>query len=129
MKRAWFAPWRRDRPAPAGSGAEYPEYPEPVCREAVELVTAYLDDILEPGPRAALERHLANCPHCSEYFAQIRSVREAAGLVEPEELAPQTRQGLMDLYLQWRATDAADTAAAASFADTEDADTGSVPES
>jgi anti-sigma factor RsiW len=64
----------------------------------VELVTAYLDGALEPAPRAALERHLAGCPHCGEYFAQIRLVRRTAARVEPEDLAPEARSDLMALY-------------------------------
>jgi anti-sigma factor RsiW len=77
--------------------------PELACREMVELMTAYLDDALEPGQRAAFERHLASCPHCTEYLAQIRLVQEAAGRVEPEDVAPEARQDLMALYAQWRA--------------------------
>lgn len=98
MKSSWFAPWRRKVRSPAGS-----ESSDLVCREAVELVTAYLDDALEPGPRAALERHLVDCPHCSEYFAQIRLVRQTAAHVEPEDLVPDARRDLMALYRQWRA--------------------------
>ena len=75
---------------------------EIVCREAVELVTAYLDDALEPAQRAALERHLAACPHCSEYFAQIRTVQQTAAHVEPEDLSADARRDLTALYLQWR---------------------------
>jgi anti-sigma factor RsiW len=74
-----------------------------VCREMVELMTAYLDDALEPGPRAAFERHLAGCPHCTEYLAQIRLVQEVAGRVEPEDVAPEARQDLMALFERWRA--------------------------
>ena len=98
MKRSWFAPWRGRNRGAAGS-----ESLDLVCREVVELVTAYLDDALEPGPRAALERHLAGCPHCTEYFAQIRLVRQTAARVEPEDLAPDARRDLMALYAQWRA--------------------------
>jgi anti-sigma factor RsiW len=83
----WFAPRRRT---------------ELVCREAVELVTAYLDEVLEPEQRAALERHLAGCPHCHEYFAQIQAVRQTAARVEPEDLPADARRDLMGLYLQWR---------------------------
>jgi len=98
VKNSWFAPWRRKVRDSAGS-----ESADLVCREAVELVTAYLDDALEPGPRAALERHLAGCPHCSEYFAQIGLVRQTAARVEPEDLVPDARRDLMALYQQWRA--------------------------
>lgn len=96
MKRSWFTPWRaRRNPADPASA-------EIVCREAVELVTAYLDDALEPAPRAALERHLAGCPHCEEYFAQIRLVRRTAARVGPEDLAPEARSDLMALYQRWQ---------------------------
>ena len=94
MKRAWYAPWRR-----TGTGEDR----ELVCREVVELVTAYLDDALEAGQRAALERHLAGCPHCTEYFAQIRLVRQTAGRVEPEDLSTDARRDLLTLFQQWQA--------------------------
>ncbi|HEX4791490.1 MAG TPA: zf-HC2 domain-containing protein [Actinospica sp.] len=104
--------WRRFVPrrrAPAGRLAAGAAAPELVCREVVELVTAYLDDALEPAQRAALERHLVTCPHCTEYFAQISLVREAAGRVEPEDVAPRARQDLMDLFTRWQADPAAAT--------------------
>ncbi len=94
MKRAWYAPWRRKQTG---------EDQELVCREMVELVTAYLDDALEPGRRAALERHLAGCPHCTEYFAQIRLVQRTAGRVEPEDLSTDARRDLLTLFQQWQA--------------------------
>ena len=37
-----------------------------VCREAVALMTAYLDGELVDRDRARLEAHLADCPHCSD---------------------------------------------------------------
>ena len=97
MKLSRFAPWRGKGRGPAGA-----EPADLVCREVVELVTAYLDDALEPGQRAALERPLAHCPHCAEYFEQIRLVRRTAARVEPEDLAPDARRDLMALYQQWR---------------------------
>ena len=89
--------WRRLIPRRRHTGA-----PALTCREVVELVTAYLDDALDPAPRAALEHHLADCPHCTEYFAQIKLVREAAGRVEPEDLAPEARQDLLNLFTRWQ---------------------------
>jgi anti-sigma factor RsiW len=97
VKRSWITPWRARRRGPADAASA-----ELVCREAVELVTAYLDDALEPAARAALERHLAGCPHCGEYFAQIRLVRSTAARVEPADLAPEARSDLMALYQRWR---------------------------
>ena len=49
-----------------------------VCRDAVALMTDYLDGALAPSDRDRLEGHLATCPHCSEYLAQIRVTIVAA---------------------------------------------------
>ena len=42
-----------------------------VCREAVELVTDYLEDALSQAQRRRFEAHLAGCSDCSEYLAQM----------------------------------------------------------
>ena len=47
------------------------------CRELVELVTDYLEDALDPAAAAAVERHLALCPHCQRYLEQMRETISA----------------------------------------------------
>jgi anti-sigma factor RsiW len=74
-----------------------------VCRQAVGLMTAYLDGTLEVRDRARLEAHLAACPHCSEYLAQIRVTIDALGRVDPDELSAEALDDLVGLYRQWRA--------------------------
>jgi anti-sigma factor RsiW len=76
--------------------------PELVCREAVELVTDYLEGALSEDDRARLEGHLAACPHCSEYLAQMRRTLDVLGRVEPETLAPEVQDELVALYRRWR---------------------------
>ena len=73
-----------------------------VCREAVALMTAYLDGALSAADRSRLEAHLAACPHCSEYLAQLRVVIDASGHVEPDELDEQMLDELVELYQAWR---------------------------
>ena len=73
-----------------------------VCRQAVELMTAYLDGALDADDRTRLEAHLDDCPHCSEYLAQIRITIDALGHVEPEELSAEALDDLVGLYRQWR---------------------------
>jgi anti-sigma factor RsiW len=75
-----------------------------VCRQAVDLMTAYLDGALDAGDRDRLEAHLADCPHCSEYLAQIRITIDALGQVEPEELSEEALDDLVGLYRQWRSS-------------------------
>ncbi len=83
-------PWRRRSGRPLS------------CRQAVALVTAYLDDQLDDEARALFELHLADCEKCTEHLQQIRVTIAAAGRVREEDLDPRARQDLMELYRNWR---------------------------
>jgi anti-sigma factor RsiW len=73
-----------------------------VCRHALELMTAYLDgDLAEPG-RSRLEGHLATCPHCHEYLAELRVTVLATGKVDPDALSDDALDDLVNLYRQWQ---------------------------
>jgi anti-sigma factor RsiW len=82
---------RRFRPTPV------------VCRDAVELVTAYLEDQLSRRDRARFEAHLADCPHCTEYVHQMRTTVVVLGRAATESPDPTTRDELMALYQRWQA--------------------------
>ena len=73
-----------------------------VCRDAVALMAAYLDDELALADRARLEGHLADCPHCSEYLAQLRVVIDVSGEVTADDLDDDALDELVDLYRRWR---------------------------
>jgi anti-sigma factor RsiW len=73
-----------------------------VCKQAVELVTDYLEGSLSRRNRRKLEAHLRACPNCAGYLEQIRMTIALAGTVEPEDLTPQARADLTDLYRRWR---------------------------
>ena len=72
------------------------------CQHVVEMVTDYLEGALSPADRRRLEGHLAGCPHCTEYLAQIRETIRVAGRLTPEDLSPEMRTELTDLYRRWR---------------------------
>jgi anti-sigma factor RsiW len=74
-----------------------------VCREAVELVTDYLEGTLSRRDRARFEAHLADCPHCTEYLRQVQVTISALGRIEPDDLTPDARDELVSLYRRWRA--------------------------
>jgi anti-sigma factor RsiW len=74
-----------------------------VCRQAVELVTAYLDGELPPADRTRLERHLAGCPHCTAYVEQIRTTVTVLGRVQVGAISDTARADLVRLYRQWQA--------------------------
>ncbi len=74
-----------------------------MCREAVAMLSSYLDGTLSPADTQRLEAHLADCPNCGEYVEQLRATIAAVGAVEPEDLKPEVRDELVDLYRRWRA--------------------------
>jgi anti-sigma factor RsiW len=74
-----------------------------VCQQVVEMVTAYLEDALSRSDRRRLEKHLSGCPLCTEYLAQIRETILLAGRLEPEDLSPEMRSDLTEVYRRWLA--------------------------
>jgi anti-sigma factor RsiW len=73
-----------------------------VCREAVALVTDYLEGRLPERDVARLEAHLAACPHCSEYLAQMRVTIDALGHVDTDDLSDAALDDLVGLYRAWQ---------------------------
>lgn len=73
-----------------------------VCRQAVSLMTDYLEGALSSRDRTRLEAHLADCPHCTEYLAQIRAAIDASGKVQPDNLSAEALDELVGLYRTWR---------------------------
>ncbi|HYA67168.1 MAG TPA: zf-HC2 domain-containing protein [Acidimicrobiales bacterium] len=73
------------------------------CQEAVELVTQYLEGALPRRARRRFEAHLRSCPNCATYLEQIKLTIELSGSVEPDDLSPQARDELTELYRRWRA--------------------------
>jgi anti-sigma factor RsiW len=74
-----------------------------VCQQVVEMVTAYLEDALSRSDRRRLEKHLSGCPLCTEYLAQMRETIRLAGRLEPEDLSPEMRSDLTEVYRRWLA--------------------------
>lgn len=68
------------------------------CRRAVDMITEYLDAALPPAKMRWLDDHFATCVDCAEYLAQLRATIAATGRIEPDRLAPKTRDALIDLY-------------------------------
>ncbi|HEX3960834.1 MAG TPA: zf-HC2 domain-containing protein [Trebonia sp.] len=76
-----------------------------VCRQAVEMVTDYIEDALPGDDRQRYERHLADCPHCTEYLAQVRETIRLAGRLTPSDMSPEMRDAFADVFRRWRAED------------------------
>ena len=77
------------------------------CRRAVELVTAYLDGALSHDDQMRFETHLVYCPNCVEHLVHVRATIQATARLGINDLDPQVRTDLLDLYRRWRAEDTA----------------------
>ena len=72
------------------------------CREAVRLMSRYLDHQLGHDDRVRLEAHLTECDHCTDHFEHMRITIAVTGELREEDLDPLAREDLMDLYRRWR---------------------------
>jgi anti-sigma factor RsiW len=76
---------------------------ELVCREVVELVTEYLGGTLPAKDRERFDQHLATCPPCTAYLAQVKTTLElaaelgSAGGPADDDVAKQ----LGDVFRRW----------------------------
>jgi anti-sigma factor RsiW len=73
-----------------------------VCQQAVELVTDYLEGSLSRRDRRRFEAHLRACPNCTAYVEQIRMTIKLVGKIDTDELTPEAKDELGDLYRRWR---------------------------
>jgi anti-sigma factor RsiW len=68
------------------------------CRDAVELMTDYLEGALTGKERERFEQHLHWCPPCVRILDQMRTTSEVVARLDPDELDPATRDELIALY-------------------------------
>ena len=73
------------------------------CQQAVELVTDYLEGKLSRSDRQRFQTHLLDCPHCTEYLAQMRATIELTGTLTADDLPGPVQDEFIDLYRRWRA--------------------------
>jgi anti-sigma factor RsiW len=75
---------------------------ELTCQELVEIVTDYLEGALSAEERARFEAHLADCPGCRNYMAQIQTTIRVSGLLSEETIPPAARDGLLYRFRSWK---------------------------
>jgi anti-sigma factor RsiW len=72
------------------------------CRELVEVVTEYMEGTLPEPDRLRLEAHLAECPYCEEYLAQMWRTVETLGRLPSEVIDPARQDELLEAFRGWR---------------------------
>jgi Putative zinc-finger len=77
---------------------------ELACNEMVELVTAFLEDALEPVDRERFEEHLVFCDGCDQYLEQMRATVVMTGRVDPGGLPAELEERLLEAFRGWHAS-------------------------
>jgi anti-sigma factor RsiW len=77
---------------------------ELACNEMVELVTAYIENALEPVDRERFEEHLFFCDGCDRYLDQMRATIVATGRIDRGRLPADLEERLLEAFRGWRAT-------------------------
>jgi anti-sigma factor RsiW len=83
-----------------GDGAAVPAAAV-TCRELVEVVTAYLEDALDPAERERFDAHLVGCRGCRAYLQQMRATIRTLGTLREESLPPGAEQTLLHVFHDW----------------------------
>ncbi len=71
------------------------------CRELVELVTDYLEGLLDVETERRFEAHLVGCDGCTGYLAQMRETLDALGSLRADDIAPRAREALLKAFHKW----------------------------
>jgi anti-sigma factor RsiW len=76
------------------------------CQELVELVSDYLEGALTRRDRRRFERHIAGCPHCTEYLEQMRVTIRVAGALTEDTVPQHVLDDLQRAFRDWGAAGA-----------------------
>ena len=73
------------------------------CREFVEVLTDYLEGVLDAHERAEIERHIVICRGCSNYIEQMRSTIDLLGRIAAEAPPDEPATAALAIFRQWQA--------------------------
>jgi anti-sigma factor RsiW len=76
---------------------------ELTCQQLVEIVTDYFEGTLPPEVQGRFEGHLDRCVPCRTYVAQMRTTMALTGRLREDDLAPESKERLLDLFRHWTA--------------------------
>jgi len=65
------------------------------CKEAVELVTDYLEAALLPEMESTFNQHLDACPDCNIYVAQMRRTLQTLRRLADETVSTEEQEELL----------------------------------
>ena len=71
------------------------------CQQMVELVTEYLDGVMEPRRRARFEAHLSGCDGCTNYLEQFRTTVTVVGRLDVGDVPEPVMSELLSAFRHW----------------------------
>ena len=77
------------------------------CQQLVDVLTDYLEGVLDPQQRADVERHIVICGGCANYVEQMRGTIDLLGRVAEEDPADAYAEDLLGIFRAWSAERAA----------------------
>ena len=78
------------------------------CAELVGLVTDYLEGALQAPELAQFEEHVASCPPCRTYLAQMRRTVSSLGTLTEERIEPAAKDALLEAFRGWKGSQGSD---------------------
>jgi anti-sigma factor RsiW len=88
-------PWSRRR----GAVQSQPE--DVSCKEIVQIVSDYVEGVLPPAEREAVELHLNLCDGCTDYLLQLRLAIALTGELPADALPPQLEEELCQAFREF----------------------------
>ena len=73
------------------------------CQELVELITDYVEGVLDGQRRAEVVRHLSECDDCLRYVAQLQQTGRVLASMPAPTLSSDDRAALIAAYRDWSA--------------------------
>ncbi len=77
--------------------------PDLTCQELVELVTDYLEGVLDERDVWRFEEHLADCDGCASYLRQMQITLRILGRLRESDVPPEVRDRLLVIFRRWKA--------------------------
>ena len=71
------------------------------CKEVVELVTDYFEEVLSAAEQARFEDHLKECDGCQNYLEQLRQTINKLRTLEEETAPAEAKQALLEVFRGW----------------------------
>ena len=72
------------------------------CQQFVDLLTDYLEGVVDAELRADIERHIVICRGCANYAEQMRSTIDLLAEVASAEPGNEHTGELVELFRRWR---------------------------